>query len=70
MKAQQYREMSFDELEDKLDELARRLFELRSQSVTETLENNKAVRNIRRDIARIKTVIREKQAVSRMPGGI
>lgn len=63
MKAQQYREMSFDELEDKLDELQRRLFELRSQAVTETLENNKAVKNIRRDIARIKTVMGEKQTV-------
>jgi large subunit ribosomal protein L29 len=63
MKAKQYREMSSDELVDKLDELTRRLFELRSQSVTETLENNKAVRNIKRDIARIKTVIGEKQAV-------
>jgi len=70
MKAKQYREMSLDELVDKLDEFAKRLFELRSQSVTETLENNKAVRNIKRDIARIKTVIGEKQAVRRMPAGI
>ncbi len=70
MKAKQYREMSSDELVDKLDELTRRLFELRSQSVTETLENNKAVRNIRRDIARIKTVLGEKQAASGTPAGI
>ncbi len=70
MKAKQYREMSLDELVDKLDEFAKRLFELRSQSVTETLENNKAVRNIKRDIARIKTVIGEKQAVRGMPAGI
>lgn len=59
MKAQQYREMSPDELEEKLEELQRRLFDLRSQAVTEKLENSKALINVRRDIARIKTVIRE-----------
>jgi large subunit ribosomal protein L29 len=60
MKAQQYREMSPDELSDKLDELQRHLFDLRSQAVTEKLENSKALINVRRDIARIKTIMREK----------
>ena len=59
MKAQHYREMSLDEIESKLDELRRHLFDLRSQAVTEKLENAKAVANVRRDIARIKTVMRE-----------
>ena len=59
MKAQHYREMSPDELEGKLEELERRLFDLRSQAVTEKLENSKAVINVRRDIARIKTVMRQ-----------
>jgi len=59
MKVQQYREMSRDELEDKLQQLRRHLFDLRSQAVTEKLENSKAVINARRDIARIKTVLRE-----------
>jgi large subunit ribosomal protein L29 len=61
MKAQQYREMGRDELEDKLSELQRHLFDLRSQSVTEKLENSKAVINVRRDIARIKTIMHEKR---------
>ncbi len=61
MKAQEYRDMSPDELEDKLEELQRRLFDLRSQSVTETLENSKAVLNVKRDVARLKTVIRERE---------
>ena len=61
MKAQHYREMSPDELESKLDEIRRHLFDLRSQAVTEKLENSKAVRNVKRDIARIKTVIRESE---------
>jgi len=59
VKAQHYREMSPDELESKLEELQRHLFDLRSQGVTEKLENSKAATNVRRDIARIKTVMQE-----------
>jgi len=61
MKAQHYRDMSPDELEGKLGELQRQLFDLHSQAVTEKLENSKAVINIRRDIARLKTVMRERK---------
>jgi large subunit ribosomal protein L29 len=61
MKAQQYREMSRVELQDRLDELQKHFFELRSQAVTEKLENSKALINVRRDIARIKTIIHEKR---------
>ena len=61
MKAQHYREMSPDELDGKLDELQSHLFDLRSQSVTEKIENSKAVKNTKRDIARIKTILREKK---------
>jgi len=59
MKAQHYRELSPDELESKLKELQRHLFDVRAQAVTEKLENSKAVINVRRDIARIKTIMRE-----------
>ncbi len=61
MKAQHYREMSPDELEGKLEELQRHLFDLRSQAVTETQENSKVITNAKRDIARLKTVMREKE---------
>ncbi len=61
MKAQHYREMSQDEVESKLEELQRRLFDLRSQAVTEKLENSKAALNVKRDIARLKTIMREKK---------
>jgi len=60
MKAQHYREMSSDELQDTLKELQRHLFDLRTQAVTEKLENSKAIINVKRDIARIKTVIRQR----------
>jgi large subunit ribosomal protein L29 len=59
MKAEHYREMSPDERATKLEELQRHLFDLRAQAVTEKLENSKAVINVRRDIARVKTIIRE-----------
>jgi len=59
MKAQHYREMSQDELESKLEDLQKHLFDLHSQAVTEKLENSKAVINARRDIARIKTIMHE-----------
>jgi large subunit ribosomal protein L29 len=61
MKAKDYREMSMDELGDRLKELQRNLFDLQTQAVTEKLENSKAIRNIRRDIARLKTVIHQKR---------
>lgn len=61
MKADNYREMSVDERLVKLEELQKRLFELKTQAVTEKLENTKAVANLRCDIARLKTVIRENE---------
>ena len=51
--------MSPDELESKLQEFQRHLFDLRSQAVTEKLENSKAVMNVKRDIARLKTIMRQ-----------
>ncbi len=61
MKAQQYRELSPDEQLSKLQEMQRNLYDLRSQAITEKLENSKAVKNVKRDIARLKTIIRAKQ---------
>ncbi len=61
MKARQYREMSPDELDGRLEELEKHLFDLRSQAVTEKLENSRAIINTRRDIARVKTIVRERK---------
>ncbi len=60
MKAKQVREMTDDELQSSLTDLEKHLFELRSQAVTEKLENSKAIINVRRDIARIRTVMQER----------
>lgn len=61
MKIVDIRGMSTDELQSKLQELYRHLFDLRTQAVTEKLENSKAIRNARRDVARVKTVMRQRE---------
>ena len=61
MKASNLKEMSTEELELKLEEIQRHLFGLRSQAVTEKLENTMSVANTKRDVARIKTIIRQRQ---------
>ena len=64
MKARQYREMSTDELGNTLEELQRHLFDLRAQAATEKLENCRSAGNVRRDIARLKTIMHERQFVA------
>ena len=65
MKASEIRDMRTDERQEKLEALQRQLFDLRTQAVTENLENRHAIRNVRRDIARIKTIINEDQSKGR-----
>jgi large subunit ribosomal protein L29 len=59
MKARELRELSEDELKNKERELADQLFKLRFQHTLGQLENATKLRNLRRDIARIKTLLRE-----------
>jgi len=59
MKARELRELSEDELRNKERELVDQLFKLRFQHTLGQLENATKLRNLRRDIARIKTVLRE-----------
>ena len=61
MKAQDVRDMSEDQLHDKLQELKREQFNLRVQGATGQLEDTARSRQVRRDIARVKTILREKQ---------
>ena len=61
MKASELRELRADELSDKLDDLVKRLFSLRAQAVTETLEDTNAVKNVKRNIARVKTIMRQEE---------
>jgi len=61
MKANKIREMSSNELEQKLLELKGELFNLRFQMATGQLENPMRVREVKKSIARIKTILREKE---------
>jgi large subunit ribosomal protein L29 len=61
MKSSEIRDLRPDERAEKLEDMKKQLFSLRSQAVTENLENRHAIRNVRRDIARIKTIIRQEQ---------
>jgi large subunit ribosomal protein L29 len=60
MKAAEIRSKSSDELKDELLALRKEAFNLRFQQASGQLENTARVRQVRRDIARIKTVIGEK----------
>ncbi len=61
MKPDKVREMGLDELRTKERELSEQLFRLRVQKSLGQLDNAIKLREIRRDIARVKTVLREKQ---------
>jgi large subunit ribosomal protein L29 len=61
MKAIELKEQTREELETKLLEIKKSLFSLRLQKSTGQLEDPLKIRNLRKDIARIKTVLREKE---------
>ena len=61
MKAKEIRNLSTDELNKKLEELKKDLFMLRMQHATTQLDNPMRLNAVKKDIARIKTIIREKQ---------
>ena len=61
MKAGQFREMTPDQLEDQLVKLKKEQFNLRFQAATSQLENTARVRLVRRDIARVLTITRQKK---------
>ncbi len=60
MKAEDIRAKSKDELTDQLNDLSKEAFNLRFQVASGQLENTARVREVRRDVARIKTILKEK----------
>jgi large subunit ribosomal protein L29 len=61
MKVSKLQDMSMDELQSKDRELAQELFNLRFQLHTGRLENTAKVASVKKDIARVKTILREKR---------
>ncbi len=62
MKAAEMRNMSVEELQTKLTELKKELFNLRFQNAINQLDNPHKIMDVKHDIARVMTVIREKNA--------
>ncbi len=60
-KVEDYREMVVDELETRLSEVKRELFNLRFQHVTGQLDNMSRLGQLRKEVARINTVLRERE---------
>ncbi|HZW97363.1 MAG TPA: 50S ribosomal protein L29 [Bacillota bacterium] len=70
MKATELREKTSAELDTELDELKSELFKLRFQHATNQLSNPMQLQRVKRDIARVKTVMREQElAQARENGG-
>ena len=63
MKANEMREKSVDALQEQLFELLREQFNLRMQKATGQLSQTHLLKQVRRDIARVKTVLNEKAGV-------
>ena len=60
MHAKDLRDKTPDELRDQLAALKKEAFNLRFQQATSQLENTARMRNVRRDVARVKTILNEK----------
>ncbi len=61
MKAVELRKLKVEELRKKADELKMELLKMRFQQKISGLDNPMAIRNLRRDVARVLTVLREKE---------
>jgi large subunit ribosomal protein L29 len=62
MKAEDVRGLSADQLKDKLADLKKEQFNLRFQKATGQLEKSSRIDEVRKDIARVKTIARQKAA--------
>ena len=61
MKAKEFKQMTNDELVKKLESLKEELFNLRFRHATGQLENPNVLSSVKKDIARVKTVLRERE---------
>jgi len=61
MKANEVRKLNAEELAKKLDELKKNLFMLRMQHATNQLDNPLKIQEVKKDIARVKTIIKENE---------
>jgi large subunit ribosomal protein L29 len=64
MSTQEYREMAQQELTQKLDDLQQEMFNLRFQLSTRQINDTSRVRQVRREIARVKTLLHERELMA------
>lgn len=64
VKAEEIRDLSGDEISEKIDAAREELFRLRFRSATQQLEDPALIRKLRRDIARMKTILRQREMAS------
>ena len=67
MKIAEIKDMTLDQLDDQLAKLKKEQFNLRFQRASGQLENTSRVRQVRRDIARVMTIARQKQQGAAKP---
>lgn len=68
MDAREIRSLSLDEIRQRLDESYETLFNLRFQRVVGQLENTARLQEVKRDIARLKTILRERELAATEEG--
>lgn len=68
MKIKEIREVNPEELPEMLETQRQKLFEVRSQAITEKLEDPSQLAQIKKTIARIKTVLRERELAAEKEG--
>lgn len=61
MNATELRKLNYEELGEKLDESKEELFNLRFQHVTNQLDNTSRMKKVKRDVARVATIMREQE---------
>lgn len=69
MKAKELRNLTYEELQKKLKEARQELFNLRFQLATGQLKNYRRIKEVKKDIARILTVLKEMENSSNSSGG-
>lgn len=65
MKARELRELSIEELRQKEQDLTAELFNLKFQHATGQLENTERLPQVRKDLARVKTILRERELAAK-----
>ena len=61
MNAKDVRDLSVEEIQTKISEAQEELFRLRFRSATQQIENPALIKNLRRDVARMRTILRERE---------